>query len=371
MSFRDVTMNWLHRYFSDEEAVIFALLIGFFFASLFFFGAMLLPFLSAVVFAYLLQGIVTPLKTYLKLPPLMAVIIAFSLFVGILLTLIFWLFPLLWNQLLSLVRELPMMAKATQIWIDQLHEAYPQLITQQQANNLLNEVVNDMRMLGQTLVSFSLSSIPNLIAWLIYLILVPILVFFMLKDKHQLVGFITSLMPKKRTLMTHVWYEIDAQIANYIRGKVLEIIIIAIVSWVSFIFLGLNYAELLALLVGLSVLVPYIGATVATLPVALVAFFQFGFSSEFMWVIGVYGVIQALDGNVLVPLLFSEAVNLHPVSIILAVLFFGGLWGFWGVFFAIPLATMFKAIFYAWPTAFYPEGEEQMQIAKLDQPQLD
>lgn len=365
MSFREVTMNWLHRYFSDEEAVIFALLLGFFFAALFFFGAMLVPFLSAIVFAYLLQGIVTPLKR-LKVPEFAAILLAFSLFMSILLLLIFWLFPLLWNQLLSLVRELPVMVRATQVWIDQLHEAYPHLITQQQANSLLNEVVNDMRMLGQTLVSLSLSSIPNLIAWLVYLILVPILVFFMLKDQRQLVGFITSLMPKKRTLMTHVWREIDAQIANYIRGKVLEIIIVASVSWVSFMFLGLNYAELLALLVGLSVLVPYIGATVATLPIALVAFFQFGFSSEFMWVVGVYGVIQALDGNVLVPLLFSEAVNLHPVSIILAVLFFGGLWGFWGVFFAIPLATMLKAIFNAWPIAFYPGDKNQVQLTQLD-----
>ena len=65
----------------------------------------------------------------------------------------------------------------------------------------------------------------------------------------------------------------------------------------------------------------------------------------------VYAVIQALDGNVLVPLLFSEVVNLHPVAIIVAVLIFGGLWGFWGVFFAIPLATLFKAILRAWPVA--------------------
>ena len=366
MSFRDVTLGWLHRYFSDEEAVIFALLIVFFFTALFFFGAMLLPFLSAIVFSYLLQGIITPLKKHLKVPEFLAVLLAFSLFMGILLTLIFWIFPLLWNQLLSLARELPVMAKAMQVWIDQLHKAYPQLITQQQASNLLNEAVNDMRMLGQTLVSFSLASIPNLIASLIYLILVPILVFFMLKDKRQLVSFITSLMPRKRTLMTQVWHEIDAQIANYIRGKALEIIVVATVSWISFVLLGLNYAELLALLVGLSVLVPYIGATVATLPVALVAFFQFGISSEFAWVIGVYAVIQTLDGNVLVPLLFSEAVNLHPISIILAVLFFGGLWGFWGVFFAIPLATMFKAIFNAWPTAFYPEEKQPEQLTQLD-----
>jgi len=84
-------------------------------------------------------------------------------------------------------------------------------------------------------------------------------------------------------------------------------------------------------------------------PVMLIALFQWGWSDQFIYLMAVYGIIQVLDGNVLVPLLFSEAVNLHPVAIICAVLLFGGLWGFWGVFFAIPLATLFKAVLDAWP----------------------
>ena len=82
---------------------------------------------------------------------------------------------------------------------------------------------------------------------------------------------------------------------------------------------------------------------------AVIALFAFGWGSQFIWVMVIYGVIQALDGNVLVPILFSEVNNLHPVAIIVAVLFFGGIWGLWGVFFAIPLATMLKAVFAAWP----------------------
>jgi putative permease len=65
--------------------------------------------------------------------------------------------------------------------------------------------------------------------------------------------------------------------------------------------------------------------------------------------VGAYLIIQFLDGNFLVPLLFSSAVNLHPITIVSAVLAFGGLWGVWGVLFAIPLATLVKAIYNAWP----------------------
>ncbi len=102
---------------------------------------------------------------------------------------------------------------------------------------------------------------------------------------------------------------------------------------------------------GLSVIIPYIGAALVTIPVLVVAFFQWGLTDDFYWVAFSYAVIQALDGNVLVPLLFSEAVNLHPIAIIVAVLFFGGIWGVWGVFFAIPLATLISAIVTAWPAS--------------------
>ena len=140
----------------------------------------------------------------------------------------------------------------------------------------------------------------------------------------------------------------NTQIANYIRGKVIEIIIVGTVSAVTFALMDLRYALLLGVLVGFSVLIPYIGAAVVTIPVAVVALFQWGITPDFWWLMIAYGVIQALDGNVLVPVLFSEAVSLHPVYIIIAVLFFGGLWGFWGVFFAIPLATLVKAVANAW-----------------------
>jgi putative permease len=193
------------------------------------------------------------------------------------------------------------------------------------------------------------------IGLIIYLVLVPILIFFMLKDREKLVGFTLSMIPEKRGLMSRIWNEMDDQIANYVRGKVVEIIIVGSVTFITFSLFGLPYTALLAVLIGFSVLVPFIGAAVATLPVAAVAGFHFGLTEEFAYVILAYGIIQALDGNVLVPVLFSEAVNLHPVSIILAVLFFGGIWGFWGVFFAIPLATLLKALVTAWPRSLHAE----------------
>ena len=145
-------------------------------------------------------------------------------------------------------------------------------------------------------------------------------------------------------------YEVELMVIIGKGGKGIEILIIGGASYLVFAVFSLNYAALLGLLVGFSVIVPYIGATLVTIPVVVVAYAQFGVTPDFFWVFGAYAVIQVLDGNVLVPLLFSEAVNLHPVAIVIAVLFFGGLWGLWGVFFAIPLATLVNAILSAWPS---------------------
>jgi putative permease len=151
-------------------------------------------------------------------------------------------------------------------------------------------------------------------------------------------------------LTVRVWEEVDMQIGNYVRGKFAEVFILWAVSYATYAAMGLNYAMLLAVLMGLQVIIPYVGATLVTFPVLGVAYFQWGWGGdEFMYVVIAYSIIQALDGVMLVPILFSEAVNLHAVAIIIAILFFGGLWGFWGVFLAIPLATVVKAVLTAWP----------------------
>ncbi|RIY41499.1 AI-2E family transporter [Neopusillimonas maritima] len=348
MGLKAIFKNWVERYFSDEEAVILLVVLVAGFATVILFGHILAPFLTALVIAFLLQGVVNWLEKR-RVPHLLAVILVFTGFVGLLLSLAFILLPLIWDQLVGLVQETPRIFASGQLLLDNLQARFPQLITPNQIQEWIYVAGREITQFGQRALTLSLSSLGNVLALIIYLVLVPILVFFLLKDRRKLTDFVLSMLPRKRTLMTRIWTEMDDQIANYVRGKFIEIIIVGVVSFITFTFFGLPYSALLGVLVGLSVLVPYIGAAVATLPVAAVAGFYFGFSNDFMYVLIAYGIIQALDGNVLAPVLFSETNNIHPVSIIVAVLFFGGIWGFWGVFFAIPLATLLKALVYAWP----------------------
>ncbi|MCW8196082.1 AI-2E family transporter [Proteobacteria bacterium 005FR1] len=342
--------TWINRYLAKEEAVLLILMIIAAVVVLMTMGDILAPFIASIIIAFLMQGVVARLESW-GTPHLVAVIAATLVLIGGLALIILVLIPGLWQQTVRLVGEIPALLEEWRGILLLLPEKYPGWVSEVQIEQLFNLAANRLGSMGQNVLSFSLAQLPVLVGVLIYIVLVPILVFFFLKDGQQVMAWLSTFLPRERPVMTRIWQEMNLQIANYVRGKVIEILIVAAVSYVAFILLGLNYALLLALAVGFSVLIPYIGAAVVTLPIAMIAFFQWGWSSEFMTVMVVYGIIQMLDGNVLVPLLFSEAVNLHPIAIILAVLFFGGIWGFWGVFFAIPLATLIKAIINAWPTS--------------------
>jgi len=346
---KEVFTRWYQRYLSEEEAVLLLVLLAAAFVVMLAFGGILAPVFVAVILAYLMQGVANLLRNR-GLPAELSVAVSTGLFLGGFLAVLFGLAPLVWRQLVALVREAPAMIEAGRKVLVTLPEEYPVLFTQQQVNELTSVIQAEMTTMGQMLVTKGLTSIPSMLALLVYLILIPLMVFFFLKDREQLIGWFSGFLPEKRPLLDRIWQELNLQFANYARGKGIEVMIIGGASYLVFAIFSLNYAALLALLVGFSVIVPYIGATLVTIPVVVVAYAQFGVTPDFYWVVGAYAVIQILDGNVLVPLLFSEAVNLHPVAIVIAVLFFGGLWGLWGVFFAIPLATLVNAILSAWPS---------------------
>ena len=347
---KEVLTRWYQRYLSEEEAVILLVMLTMAFAVMLFFGDILAPVLVAIVLAYLMQGVANVLRQR-GVPRELSVAVSTLLFLGGFFAVLFGLAPLVWRQLVALVREAPAMIEAGRKVLVTLPEEYPVFFTQQQVNELTAVIQAEMASVGQLLVTKGLSSIPSVLAAIVYLILIPLMVFFFLKDREQLTGWFTGFLPAQRPLLDRIWAELNLQFANYARGKGIEVLIIGGASYVVFALFSLNYAALLGLLVGFSVIVPYIGAALVTIPVVVVAYFQFGVTPDFYWVVGAYLLIQVLDGNVLVPLLFSEAVNLHPVAIVIAVLFFGGLWGLWGVFFAIPLATLVNAILSAWPSS--------------------
>lgn len=353
----EMFQNWYRQKFNDPQtvALLAILLIGF--GIIYFFSGLLMPLLVAIVFAYLLEWPIRFLTNQLKFPRILSLTLVLGGFISLSIFLFVVLLPSLWNQAVNFLKDLPTMFNLLNAWLAELPEHYPELIDYSTLDTIMNSLRSRILGFGDSLLALSWNSLVNLVEVGIYAFLVPLMVFFLLKDKKQFIRSTMRFLPKNRHLAGRVWNEMQLQIANYIRGKFLEILIVGIATYVIFLFFDLRYPLLLSVAVGLSVLVPYIGAVLVTIPVALIALFQFGLSPDFYYLLLTFVISQLLDGNLVVPFLFSEAVNLHPLTIIVAVLIFGGLWGFWGVFFAIPLATLVKAVINALPTHDEPENE--------------
>jgi putative permease len=340
----------LKNIFSNEETIIFSLAILLFFLVISFFGSILTPFMISIVVAYLLVGMQKKIQSY-DVSANVALIITFSVFIITGAALLIWLVPLLYIQLQAFILDVPNLINNFLDFISGLPAKFPDLVSSEQISIFFQAVSEEVSAIAQNIVKSSISGIQSAITFLLYIILFPILVYFFLFDRKNIIEGFIKIIPGKREMLTNIWTEMDIQLSNYVRGKTIEIFIVGIAAAIIFASLGLKYSALLSVLVGLSVIIPYVGAFLVTIPIVVVGLLQFGLGTEFYLLIGLYLLLQALDGNLLVPIIFSETVKLHPVVIIMAVFIFGSMFGFWGVFFSIPIATFIKAVWNAWPSS--------------------
>ena len=343
-----ILIQWFQKRFSDPQVVVLIGLLTLGAILVFWAGKIMAPIFAALVFAYLLEGLIAPMEKR-GLPRSVAIGIVFSAFMLALLAVSLIVLPLLYRQAIQISQEIPSIATWSRDQLLLLPERYPELISARQVTELMTVVQSELGRLGQRILTISVASVQMLAVFLVYLILVPLMVFFMLRDKDPLLNWFKRFLPEDYRLSAQVWHDVDRQIGNYIRGKCIEILIVWAATTLVFAVIGLQSYVLFGFLVGLSVLIPYVGATVMTFPIAIMAYFQWGFTAPLGYTLFAYGIIQFLDGNLLAPLLMSEAVNLHPLAIVAAVLITGGLWGVWGVFFAVPLATVIQSILRALP----------------------
>ena len=307
---------------------------------LWFFIDEIAPLFGGVLIAYLLEDITQWMERHKIKRAIAASLIVLLIVVGAAIALA--LLPLFIIQLQGVLNDLPNIKSEIIALIQALDEYLPggAGISEDDINEGLK---NSVGAAGKFLLDNSLGIVADVFSLFLYIVLLPLLVFFLLKDKIIIINALKRYAPST-TIFAELWKSVDVQFGSYVRGKFIEAAIIGVASWIGFVIFDMNYAFSLATIIGLSVFVPFVGAVAVTIPVVLLAYIQFGGDSAFFWVMGIYAIIQIFDGQVLVPLLFSEVVKLHPIAIFAAIIFFGGLWGVWGVFFAIPLASLIKSL---------------------------
>ncbi len=338
-----IIAEWLQKRLADTELVMLFSSLLVIFILLVLIGPILAPVLLGIALAYVLDGIVD-LLIRCKFPRMLAIIVTGG---GAMLLLLFTLLavlPLLTEQVGRLVSHAPQYVQSIRDTLQQLQTSHAEWINPSYLQKIIAAMAVKLQEWGGALLTFSIASIPGMITLLVYAVLVPVMVFFFLKDKEVIISWGQQFLPRERALLHRVWNELDTQIGNYIRGKFWEALLVGIAMWLVYWWMGHEYALLLGVLTGISVWIPFVGAAVVTFPVILLSFFQWGWTDTMAYSVLAYAIVQAVDANVVVPWLFSEIVNLHPIAIIVAILVFGSLWGIMGVIIAIPMAALVKSV---------------------------
>lgn len=358
-----ILLSFYKRYLSQPEAGQLLFILALSAAVILGMREILMPVFISIVLAYLLEMFVNALS-YCKIPRRVAVVIVFSVFIGIVAAIFTFLLPILIKQVGSLATALPNHANkaeaSLQIWLQKVS-----FISNEHVWAFINGAKAQLYSSLKLFLASFLTFIPSVLTGIVYFVMVPLLVYFLLMDKQLIMQWGRQFLPDRCEKLNIIGEEVYGQIGNYVRGKVLEAVIVMVITYTAFTILGLDYAALLAILVGLSVFIPYVGAIAVTIPVVICAFLQFGLSSHLIYLLIVYACLMAFDGTILTALLFSEAVALHPLAIIVATIIFGGIGGIGGIFFAIPLACLVKALLTHWPTQEPSLRAEEGSAVKL------
>lgn len=347
-----VIRDWVGRYLAHPEAVALVAMVVFTTTVVLSIGGVLAPVMAAVVIAFVLDAVVKLVRN-MGLGESPSIYLVYLAFLGVFFYSLIVFIPNLVGQITLLFEEFPNMINKSQKLLLSLPDKYPEYLTKEHIDRVIHSITQtpELRNFGRNAISVSLSKIPSLVAWLVYLVLVPIMAFFFLKDAKSITKYFAKFFPSNPTLLLKVREQFLLQMGNYLRGKVVEMLIVGLVTYTALWMLGLPYSMVLSVAVGLSVFIPYVGAIAVTLPVVIVGLVHWGLTKDWLWMFGIYTIIQVLDGYVLVPLIFKEAVDLHPLATLIAIIVFGSIFGLWGVFFAIPLAIVTRLLVEYWPVA--------------------
>lgn len=310
------------------------------------FKTVLLPIMMATVLYYLLNPLVNYLEK-LKVKRVYSILFLYIVIIGLISILIVSVIPFLREQIMSLVQKFPQYARD----VEELIEEFVGSQFVYEAQKSLNINVPDLANNVSTQVSKLLNNTWMVIGifvgavkdFLLALIILPFILFYLLKDGKRLPPYILKFLPiplRKETF--EVMKEINSSISLYIRGQIIVSFCIGLLLFIGFLIIGLEYASLLALIAAFTSVVPYLGPAIAITPALIIAIV----TSPIMLLklIIVWTVVQLIEGKFISPQIMGRNLHIHPITIIFVILTAGNLFGLIGIILAVPGYAVLKVI---------------------------
>ena len=211
--------NWFKIYFSDPQAIFLVFAISLLIVIFEIFSDILVPLIISVVIAYVLSGITNGLVRW-KMPRMLAVMISYFIFIGVIFVFFVWILPLLIQQISNLIAELPKILGQGQHFFANAHNKYPSWVSTQQLKYISGLFNDYLVKVVQFVFSFSLETVGSIITVIVYFVLVPLLTFFFLKDKEIILDWLKKFLPNDHGAISKILTDVNSKIGNYVKGKI-------------------------------------------------------------------------------------------------------------------------------------------------------
>jgi predicted PurR-regulated permease PerM len=328
---RSVAMQWLAL-----TAAVFALL--------YLLAPILAPFVAAAILAYVFDPLVNRLCAW-KLPRTMAVLVVMlgAALLGLALLLI--MLPLLQQEITQFVQRLPQWLDAARVHLLPTLQQWFGIELEWDSAAIKQLLIDHWQRAGGlasgVLLPWLGDSGSALLALFVDLLLIPLAMFYLLRDWDDLLARVDGLLPRQwHARILKIAGESDQVLAEFLRGQITVMLLMSLFYVVVLWLVGLEFALPIGIVAGMLVFVPYLGMVLGLLLATLAALMQFGIGGDLLLVWAVFGVGQLLEGMVITPWLVGERIGLHPLAVIFALLAFGQLFGFFGLLLALPMAAV-------------------------------
>ena len=354
------TLSWFFKWFLDNKAVtvfLVALLLGLnifilskisflFIPVIDFLSVVMLPVILSGLLFYLLNPLVDLMEKY-KINRVLAISIIFVIIAVLLIIGLAVAIPNLQRQVVIFAQNVPSYLEDADRVIDDLvtkrlpDDFRPQL--EQVLANFSTQATAWASNISSKAVNWVSALISGTSQVIVALIIMPFMLFYLLRDGKGLRDYITQFLPNKlREPVGKVLSDVNQQLANYVRGQITVAVIVAIMFIIFFKIIGLRYAVALGVTAGILNLVPYLGSFLAMIP-ALVLGLIAG-PVMLLKVIIVFIVEQTIEGRFVSPLILGSQLNIHPITILFVLLTSGSMFGIWGVLLGIPIYASAKVV---------------------------
>ncbi|MCD8511664.1 MAG: AI-2E family transporter [Bacillus sp. (in: Bacteria)] len=304
-------------------------------------GRIILPFVLSGIIAYLLHPIIEYLEKK-NIPRPLSILLIYTGFVAVFVWLLVKGTPYIIQESRELIEQLPKMAETYRNFANLIHEQTEVLpdTFQERADGWLESVEG---FIAESITQVGLF-LRELVNWALLLIVIPFIVFYLLKDMPLVRKACWYVTPEKfRSDGYNLVKEIDHSLGNYIRGQLFVCIVVGVLAYIGFWIIDMPYALLLAVFIGLTNIIPYFGPIIGVIPVVFIALTE-SFQLVILGLV-VNFIVQIIEGNLLAPVIVGKTLHMHPVLIIFALIVGGELGGVIGLIISVPILTVIRVIF--------------------------